>query len=99
MQIFLENKNFQKSVKNNLNSVQNKKTHSFDFFVFTTQISTPTLSERVFVGNPIYGSAVYFFVIFHTFILTPIFEIEIPDKKFLDTKIFLFLKADFGKSE
>ena len=42
-----------------------------------------------FVRNPIPGSAAWFFVIILKFILTPIFEIKIREKKFLDTKKIL----------
>ena len=36
--------------------------------------------------NPISGPASWIFVIILNFILTPIFEIEVHTKKFLDTK-------------
>ena len=51
--------------------------------------------EIDFVRNPISGSAAWFFVIILKFILTPIFEIKIHEKKFLGTKKNSFSKPDF----
>ena len=50
-----------------------------------------------FVRNPISGSAAGFFVMILKFILTPISEIKIHEKKFLTPKKY-FSKADFHKS-
>ena len=50
-----------------------------------------------FVRNLISGSATWFFVIILKFIFTPIFEIKIYGKKFLDTQKISFSKPDFHK--
>ena len=50
------------------------------------------------VGNPVFGSAAYFFVIIPKFIFIPIFEIKIYEKKILETKIVQFSNADSHKS-
>ena len=56
---------------------------------------SPIGSKIDFKGDPIFESAAWFFVIILKFIFTSIFEIKIHEKKFLDTKKFLFPKADF----
>ena len=48
-----------------------------------------------FVRNPISGSTAWFFVIILKFIFTPIFEIKIQEKKFLDNKKF---RSEFSSS-
>ena len=53
--------------------------------------------EIDFVRNPISGSAAWFFVIILQFIFTAIFEINVHEKKFLDTKKISFSKPDFHK--
>ena len=53
--------------------------------------------EIDFVRNCISGSAGWFFVIILEFIVSPIFEIKIHVKKFLDTKKISFSKSDFHK--
>ena len=59
-------------------------------------VARPNGFEIDFVGNPISGSAC-FFVHILKFIFTPIFEIKIHAKKFLDTKKISFSKSDFHK--
>ena len=54
-------------------------------------------SKIDFKGDPFFKAAAWFFVIILEFILTPISEIKIHEKKFLDTKKISFLKADFHK--
>ena len=51
-----------------------------------------------FVRNPISEPAAQFFVYILNFIFSPIYEIKISEKKFLNTKIISFSKADFQKS-
>ena len=46
--------------------------------------------EIDFVGNPISGSAAWFFIIISKFITTPIFEIKIYEKNSLAPKKFIF---------
>ena len=53
-------------------------------------IARPYRFEIDFMRNPISGSASWFFVIVLKFLFTPIFEIKIYTKKFLDTKNFIF---------
>ena len=53
--------------------------------------------EIDFVGNPISGSAAWFFIIILKFIFTPIFEIKIYEKNSLTQKKISFLKPDFHK--
>ena len=55
--------------------------------------------EIDFVRNPISGWAALFFIIILKLIFTAIFEIKFHVKKFLDTKINSFPKADFHKLE
>ena len=50
-----------------------------------------------FVRNLISGSAAWFFVIIRKFIFTPVSEIKIHEKKFLDPKKNSFSKVDFHK--
>ena len=52
-----------------------------------------------FVRNPISESAAWFFVVILKFIFTPIFEIKIYEKKFLDTQKISFSKPDFHKHD
>ena len=47
---------------------------------------SPIGSKIDFKGDPIFESAVIFFVIILKFIFTSIFEIKIHEKKFLETK-------------
>ena len=47
--------------------------------------------------GPIFDRAAWFFIIILKFIFTPIFWIQIHEKKFLDTKKISFSKADFYK--
>ena len=61
-------------------------------------VARPLGFEIDFVRNPISGSAAWFFVIILKFILTPIFEIKVHEKKFLDTKKISFSKPDFQYS-
>ena len=53
--------------------------------------------EIDFVRNPISGSAANLFVIILKFIFTAIFEINVHEKKFLDTKKISFSKPDFHR--
>ena len=61
-------------------------------------VARPLGFEMDFVRNPISGSAAWFFVIILKFIFTPIFEIKVHEKKFLDTKKNSFSKPDFHYS-
>ena len=56
---------------------------------------SPIGSKIDFKGDPIFESAAWFFVIILKLILTPIFEIKVHEKKFLDTKKISFSKPDF----
>ena len=60
-------------------------------------VARPLGFEIDFVRNPISGSAARFFVIILKFVFTPIFEIKVREKKFLDTKKISFSKPDFHK--
>ena len=51
--------------------------------------------EIAFVRNPISGPAAWFFVIILKLIFTPIFEIKVHEKKFLDTNKISFSNLDF----
>ena len=51
-----------------------------------------------FVRNPTSGSAAWFFLIMLKFIFTPILEIKIYGKKFLNTQKISFAKLDFHKT-
>ena len=51
---------------------------------------SPIGAKIDFKGDPIFEWAAWFFVIILQFIFTYIFEIEIPEKNFLDTKKFIF---------
>ena len=50
-----------------------------------------------FLGDPIYESVAWFFVIILKFLFTLISEIKAHEKKFIATKKILFSKADFYK--
>ena len=68
---------------------------SFNSHAVGMAVARPLGFEIDFVGNPISGSAGWFFVIILKFIFTPICEIKVHEKKFLDTKKISFFKADF----
>ena len=51
-----------------------------------------------FLRNAFSGSAAWFFVIILKFNFTPIYDIEISEKKFFDTKKISFFKTDFHNS-
>ena len=51
---------------------------------------SPNGSKIDFMGEPIFESVRSFFVIILKFIFTPIFEIQIHEKKFIDTKKLIF---------
>ena len=59
---------------------------------------SPIGSKIDFSGNSIFESAAWFFITVLKSISTPIFEIQIHDKKFLDIKKISFSKADFYKA-
>ena len=58
-------------------------------------VTRPLGFEIDFVRNPISESAALFFVMILKFILTPILEMKLHEKKFLDTKKISFSKPDF----
>ena len=59
---------------------------------------SPNGSKIDFWDVSIFESAAWFFVIILKFIFTSIFEIQIHEKKFLDTEKISFSKADFYKA-
>ena len=71
---------------------------NFNFHAVGMADAQPYAFKVDFVRNSISEPAAQFFVYILNFILSPIYEIKISEKKFLNTKIISFSKADFQKS-
>ena len=56
-------------------------------------------SKIDFWEDPIFESAAWCFVVILKFIFTPIFEIKIHEKNFLDTKKISFSKSDLSSKD